>query len=280
MKHILVPIDFSDESLNALETARSFAENAGSSITLLNVIEDPNILSTRITGEMGYDPMTNVYIRQLKDKTYEKLNEIVSDHKFDNIEISFKIDIDNAYSAIVNNIVSEKASLIIMGSKGASGLREILVGSVADKVTRNASCPVIVVKGESQFSYLNDIVFATDLDPDQDEVVECLKEYQTFFNAHLHVFNAVTSNKTYFPEVQSKMQALMDRHNMNDYSLVVERSDDVADAILDFAKQKDAGLIAFSSHDRHGLLRLVESKVSKNLTNHAHRPVWTVAIND
>ncbi len=279
MKKILVPIDFSEESLNALESARSFAENAGSSIVLLHVIEDPNILSTRITGEMGYDPMTNVYIRQLKDKTQEKLGELVSDKKFEKIDISYKIDIDNAYSAIVNNIVSEQASLIIMGSKGASGLKEILVGSVADKVTRHATCPVIVVKGEAQFSYLNDIVFATDLDEDQDEVLEKLKEYQTFFNSHLHVFNAVTSDKTYFAEVQQKMQALMERHNMEDYSLIVERNDDIADAILEFAKKKNAGLIAFSSHDRHGLLRLVESKVSKNLTNHAHRPVWTVAVN-
>ncbi|MFY0626359.1 MAG: universal stress protein [Reichenbachiella sp.] len=280
MKKILVPIDFSKESLNALEAARTFAENAGSEIFLLNVIEDPIVNSTEITGEPHYDPMDNLYISQLFAKTKERFETIIADEKFGSIQIGYKVDIGNAYSSIAQHIAQQDATLIIMGSNGASGLQEILLGSVADKVTRYAKCPVIVVKGEAQFSSLSDILFATGLQEDQDQVLEKLKPFQTFFDAHLHVYNAVTSDKSFFGEVEEKMQAMMTRHNIEHYTLVIERDNDIADSILEYAKQKNIGLIAFGTHSRHSFLHLLESKVSRNLTHHAHRPIWSVAIVD
>ena len=280
MQKILVPVDFSNESLCALEAAHSFAHNAASEILILHVIEDPIIDTSKITGEMHYDPMENVFVAKLYEKTKERLETIVDDEKYSDIKIDYKIDIGNAYSSIAQHIADHDASLIIMGSNGASGLREILVGSVADKVTRHAKCPVIVVKGEAQFSYLNDILFATGLQEDQDLVLEQLKPYQTFFGAELHMFNAVTSDQKFFGEIQQKMEALAKRHLIENVHYVVDRSDDIAEAVMEYADEKNIGLIAFGTHDRHNFMHLLQSKMSRDLTHESQRPIWTVAIRD
>lgn len=279
MKNILVPIDFSDESINALKTAYAFAKFAGSKLVLLNVIEDPNVNSVHITGEINYDPLENIYTKLFIDKTTEKMEAILSDPNYGDVEMSYKIDIGNTYSSIIEHINTHQASLIIMGSRGASGLQEILLGSVADKVTRHASCPVIVVKEEARLSAIEQIIFATDLKDDQGPVVDELKKIQSLLRAHIHIINIVNNGAGSFDESEKKMLKFVKDHAIENYSLVVEQDDDITDAILDFANEKNAGLIAFGTHDRHGLIHLLTKRVSKNLTNHSKHPIWTLPIN-
>lgn len=278
MKNILVPLDFSEESINALKTAYAFAKFAGSKLLLLNVIEDPNVNSVHITGEIDYDPLTNIYTKLFIDKTTEKMEAILSDPAYQEVEISYKIDIGNTYSSIIEHVDIHKASLIIMGSRGASGLQEILLGSVADKVTRHASCPVIVVKQEAQLSIVNDIIFATDLKSDQGTVVEALKSLQSLLRAHIHIIKIVNENPDSFEDSEKKMIEFVKDHGIENYSLVVAQDDDITSAILDFANAKNAGMIAFGTHDRHGLMHLLTKGISKSLTNHSKIPIWTTPI--
>ncbi|MEP2509709.1 MAG: universal stress protein, partial [Reichenbachiella sp.] len=65
---------------------------------------------------------------------------------------------------------------------------------------------------------------------------------------------------------------------LTDCTVAVKLSSDMAGTIMDYAAEIDAGMIAIGTHDRHGLLHLIASHVSKNVVNHAHRPIWTKAI--
>lgn len=278
MKRILVPIDFSKESMNALNAAYSLAANTDSNILLLHIVEDPNIETMKISGETHYDPMDNLYVKLLLDKTKERLEAIVNDPKNSDIDISYKLEIGNPYSSISENIASHDASLIVMGSSGASGLQEILVGSVADKTVRHAICPVIVVKGECSLKDINHIVFATDLQNDQSQIVGDLKDLQSFYDAKLHIIKIYNSDWTTTDDVQKRLKAFVSEYGIENCSTVAKNSEDLAEAILDYAKDIDAGMIAIGTHDRHGLLHLIASHVSKNVLNHSPLPIWTKAI--
>jgi len=74
------------------------------------------------------------------------MNAIVEDLKSKNIEAEAKMEIGNPYKSISHLITDQKVDLVIMGSKGASGIQELLVGSNTEKVVRNANCPVLTVK--------------------------------------------------------------------------------------------------------------------------------------
>ncbi|MEO9964395.1 MAG: universal stress protein [Reichenbachiella sp.] len=278
MKRILVPIDFSDESLNALNAAHSLAVDTDSDILLLHVVEDPNIQTMKISGEAHYDPMDNLYVKLLLDKTKERMEALVNDPKMSDLTISYKIEIGNPFSSIAENIASHEASLIFMGSNGASGLAEILVGSVADKIVRHATCPVIVVKEKCEINNIKDIVYATDLNDDHGQIIEDLKELQSHFGAKLHLLKVFDSIWTTVPEVKKRADEFVDYFGLTDCTVAVKMSPDLAGTIMEYAADIDAGMIAIGTHDRHGLLHLLASHVSKSVVNHAHRPIWTKAI--
>jgi nucleotide-binding universal stress UspA family protein len=278
MKRILVPTDFSEEANNALLAAHSLANNTDSSILLLHVVEDPHVVSFNTMGQSTYDSMENVYVIKLIEKTKEKLQTIINDPKFNDIDISYKVDIGNSYSSIIEHIASHEASLIIMGTTGASGLEELLVGSVTDKVVRHASCPVITVKKCQDLTQVKNIVFATDLMKDQSQIIPNLKKLQKYYDAKLHIIKVYDSIWLKEEEVEERIKQFTLKEGLENFSIKVVRDADEADAIMEYAADLGADMIAMGSHDRHGLLYLLAGKVSKDVINHAHRPIWTKAI--
>ncbi|MGL1885827.1 MAG: universal stress protein [Reichenbachiella sp.] len=280
MKNILVPIDFSDESLAALKTALKFAKFGGSKVLLLTVIEDPNVQSIKITGESSSNPMEAVYVKLLIEKTESKLESIIGSDDAKGVDITYKIDVGNTYSSIMEHVSIHHATLVLMGSKGASGIKEILVGSIADKITQHSNCPVIVVKNEADIASTNNILFATDLKDDQGPVLDSIKELQTLLRAHLYLLNVVGSKPTELSDAEAKMLKLVKDHELENYSLIVEQEKDIPEAVLDVANEKSVDLIAFGTHDRHGLLKLLRKRISKKITNHSERPIWTMPIKD
>ena len=153
IKRILVPIDFSEVSMNALNAAHSLSLKTGSEIVLLHVIEDPNATTMHTMGITDYSPEENIYLIKLMEKMKQSMDELVNKEEYKDVTLSYKIEIGHPYERIAEVIADEGCSLIIMGSTGASGIRELLVGSVADKVVRYANCPVITVNRNKEYRF-------------------------------------------------------------------------------------------------------------------------------
>ena len=275
MKKILVPTDFSEEAENAICAALSLAVKTNSEIQILHVLDDPIVRSTEVTGETHRDPMEKVYVFKLIQITEEKLQALVEEERFKDIKISWKLKKGNAYKKISEAIGEEQSSLVIMGTKGAEGLREILVGSVADKVVRYADCPVITVKECRDLTHANNIVFATDLKDDQESIIEDLKFLQEYYGAKLHIVKVYDSIWLKEEEVEQRINEFASKVGLKNYTANVVEEMDEAYGILKFARELDADMIAMGTHDRHGLLHLIAGHVSKDVVNHAHRPIWT-----
>ena len=278
MKTILVPTDFSTEADNALACAHSLAAKINAEILLLNVIEDPYIDSIKTIGESHYDPMEQVFVIKLIEKTKEKLEAIINEEAYKDIKISYKLEIGNAYSLTTEHITNHKVDLIIMGTKGAHGLKELLVGSLTDKIVRYAKCPVITVKTCRDISNIKNIVFATALREDEEPVVESLKDFQKIFGAKLHLLKAFDSILIEKSKIEGLMKKYVEKFGIENYTINVDHDIDQARAIMKFASNIKADMIAMGAHDRHGLLYLLSGHISKDVVNHAQRPIWTFAI--
>src|SRR6185369_5620641 len=96
------------------------------------------------------------------------------------IKVSFILDHGEVNHTITRHIKKNKIDLIVMGTHGASGIREFFIGSNAEKIVRYASVPVITVKQQIKNKVKN-IAFATDLSPIPSKVSERLKALQKFF---------------------------------------------------------------------------------------------------
>jgi len=278
-KKILVPIDFSRESANAVDTAVTLAKAEGSEMMLLNVIEDPYTAAFRTVGGVSHDPKTNAFVIELKKRIEEKLNGLVENLKRTGLKVSYKIQIGNVFATISEQIDKVKADLIIMGSKGASGISEVLVGSTTEKVVKYVHCPVITVKEKVDLTRIKSIVYPTDLKEEQEKALNDIKVLQKKHNAHLHLLKVYDSDFVSRKEVEARTKKFAEYFKLEDYSITVLKHPDEAEAILQFAEQIDATMIAMATHYRRGMEVLFNTRISKNVLNRAKRPIWTKRVN-
>lgn len=137
---ILVPIDGSEPSLCAAKYAAHLAKLSGNSeITLLYVVDmDKEVSSLEQVMMSGYVP------QELKNKGYDILYDLKA--KLDNsLSINISVQIGEPVDIIVDTAKENDFNLIVMGSRGQSTLKNILLGSVSQYVLKHAPCPVLIV---------------------------------------------------------------------------------------------------------------------------------------
>jgi nucleotide-binding universal stress UspA family protein len=143
LKRIIVPLDGSDSSFRAAKYAIKVAKMADAEIIFMHVVVNPPYRDARNAGIM-----ITVYIKEAKELAelwYLNAGNMASNEgvKFTTETI---LDVASAADSIVNYAESKKADLIVIGTKGRTGIKRLLLGSVASGVVTHASCPVLVTR--------------------------------------------------------------------------------------------------------------------------------------
>jgi len=276
MKKILVPFDFSKEAEYALKLGVEIAIESDSSITLMNVIEHPTPSSFKTMGIENYDPMENIFITRLIEKIQNGMDEIMSNETYNDVELNYKIVLGNAFNELTEEIDTSEADLLIMGTKGSSGIEELFIGSNAEKIVRQAKCPVITLRNEVAIDDIEDIVFATDMDKTTERFIVELKKLQEFFDAQLRLVRINTPAK--FSNTRRDiggMKRFAEAHGINNFTLEVYNHSNEEEGIISYAEDIDAGVIAMGTHQRTGINHFFNDSLAEEVVNHASRPVWT-----
>lgn len=146
VKTILVPTDFSPDADQALSTAIELAELFGAKIVVLHAYHlDIPVVSPMAAGYM----LPEGFYEDLRDCAKAQVNKVTEKVTAKGIEATGIALSEPASMAVVEQAKSLPADLIVMGTRGLSGLKHVLLGSVAERVVRTAPCPVLTVKGES-----------------------------------------------------------------------------------------------------------------------------------
>jgi nucleotide-binding universal stress UspA family protein len=141
---ILVPVDFSPTSDSAIEYAQALAARFEATIELLHVIEDP-VTSGAWEPDASYLTIPEL-IESLVDAAGRRLGEIKARLAADDLAVETRVLTGVPARGIVATAQSEGCDLIVMGTHGRTGLSHMLMGSVAERVIRTASCPVLTVR--------------------------------------------------------------------------------------------------------------------------------------
>jgi nucleotide-binding universal stress UspA family protein len=140
-KKILVPVDFSDNSKTALEMATNLAKAFGSEIALMHcyAINPGGVSSYGVSVPPSY-------FDGIREAASRKLDEWVEEASAEGIPIR-PILSSNCPSEEISLMAEERnADLIVMGTRGNTGLKHLMLGSVAERTLRSAPCPVLTVK--------------------------------------------------------------------------------------------------------------------------------------
>jgi nucleotide-binding universal stress UspA family protein len=136
IRRILHPTDFSEQSSAAFEVACALARDYSAELTVLHVCSTPPVyfpdgIAVPLPGEDPYRTRVQLYEIQPNDPRVKVQHVLVEGNPIDQI---------------LKQARSDSADLIVMGTHGSSGLTRLLMGSVAESVTRKAACPVLTLR--------------------------------------------------------------------------------------------------------------------------------------
>ncbi len=281
MKKILVPTDFSDNAQLAIDFAANLARKIAGEIYLLHVVENEDDFSNfNASGEWSsYLVNETVEIPTMigvLKVTAARMKEIMKRPILEGITVYDNVEVGTPGVHINAAAEKYKADMIIMGTHGASGLTEMLIGSNAKKVVQLADRPVITIRKQCN-TEPKKIIFATDFSSEADEVFGTIREFAAIYDAEIYLLTVNTKEKfESYLQSEKKINEFRVRHNATNcpFTIYNEHSKEVG--ILHFAKDIKADMIAIGSHGRKGLARFFNGSISEELVNHAFCPVLTV----
>jgi nucleotide-binding universal stress UspA family protein len=147
IQRILVPIDFSAYSKEALKYAIPFARKFKAEVVLLHVVEPAIYPADFNFGQVGIPAIED----ELRSKASEELRKLVDQEVKRRARSSVLIKVGKPFLEIITTAREERIDLIVMATHGHSGIEHILFGSTAERVVRKAHCPVLTVRTREMY---------------------------------------------------------------------------------------------------------------------------------
>ncbi len=274
MKKILVPTDFSDQAENALKVAVQLAKKYDSGIHMLHMIELPmhQIIATSNFSELP----EAVFFMKIAHNNFEKA---LDKDYLEGLDIYENIKFNIASEGVLEACKEEDFDLIVMGSHGASGFKEMFIGSTAEKVVRTSKKPVLVIKNDTDIFNVDNFVFASDFKNDNTETYKQAVKLAKSWGSKIHLLlvNTAGNFKT-TTEAEEAMNEFIKGTDYDNYTLNIFNDVSVEKGILNFSKSINADLIGISTHGRQGIAHFFNGSISEDLVNHSKRPVITFKI--
>jgi nucleotide-binding universal stress UspA family protein len=275
LKKILVPIDFSETGMLALEHASFMARLAKADLLLLHVLP---------VQEYHFEIPEPV----MRIENHDEVNQIVEQKLAETIQRVHDNYGCNAKSLSARGKVAqeimevakdEKVDLIVMGTHGASGFEEFFLGSNAHKVVTVAPCPVITVQTHSKKLGFSNIVLPIDRTLHSREKVETAISLANLFAAKIHIVGLLEELDSHEEDklniVLDQVQNAIAKHELP-YSRKIVKGTNLANAALKYAASVGADLIVIMTEHESELNGIFLGARAKQIVNHSKVPVMSV----
>jgi len=269
MKHIIVPIDFSKESLNGLRLALIFANQFKSNIQMVYV--------QKVVSEMGRVGLEEEH--KTATENFKKLVDEYSSKLHKGLELSFIIKRGKVYREVVNQAEAFEDTIIICSTHGASGFEEFFIGSNALKIVSATECPVITIRHGSVPHEIKKIVMPIDITADTRQKVPITAEIAKLFDAEVHV---VTVSTVQSEDIVAKLNAYTKQicDYLKEYGVSYKTAslngDNITDVTIEYALDINADLITIMTEQSKALSNFILGSYAQQMLNKSPIPVLSV----
>lgn len=272
MKKLLVPIDFSSCSKNALSSAVQMAEKMHMEIILFHSVIVPVGLTEGIpAGNIGYD------FEELEASSRDRIDQLVKETpSLAKVPHHSIIQYGSLHESINELSKEQNIALIVMGTHGASGIAKSLIGSNAYHVIKNVKIPVIALPVDADISRMKHIALAGDYRniPAHDSIHLVVDMVKAFLG-QLHVIH-IDKGEVLVKE-QIDIARSMDKYlNHIKHSFHFRKFDDVEEGLIEFAKELDIEMIAMISKHHNFLERLRHGSHTKRMVLDIPMPIMII----
>lgn len=276
MKKILVPTDCSDLSGYALTLAKKFARQSGAEIHTLCVVPTPADAVFNRKGELvdGEDFDLEA-IKTEQARARSQLTEWIQRFGVQAVSV---VKAGNLPDQILHYVREETIDLVVMGTHGLTGIRELIADSVTGQVVRQSSVPVLSLKCDRSDLEIKNIVLASSFEDKMPAKIGFIKSMQQAFGAKIHLLRVNTpGNFKTSRYLQESMEAFAKKNELDNVAYHVYCDKDIESGILHFTEDNNMDMISIAV-EPDTLGKLFQKHVSSALVNHVYHPVLTFKI--
>jgi nucleotide-binding universal stress UspA family protein len=274
MKNILLPTDFSENSWNAIKYAINFFEKEICNFYLLYV----NRLNDNIMNASPYlasdGVLEDVYTKPSKRKLRKVLERITSrftpnkNHKFYSLS-----DYDFFIESIRKHVEEKSIDIIVMGTKGASGLKKIIVGTNTGDVITKVKCNTLAVPEKAEFNKLQEIAFPTDFSLNYDiQILQPLSDIIENYKAGLRILHISKKKDDLNTDQKRNIELLDDYFNHLNHSFHYLTNKKTEDAIQCFTESRNTDMICMVAKNLNYFQQILFHSKIEEISYHTEIP--------
>jgi nucleotide-binding universal stress UspA family protein len=269
VRRLLVPTDFSSDALTAVKYGVQFGKVLKSRITLFHAVRIP-VMST---AEMVLAPSMNDEKLDAQLRLDSLKNSMIQEFDYDNIDVL--VSSGFAVDEITRLSKSESMDMIVMGTKGASGIAEMLIGSNTAVVIEKSTCPVLAVPSGAEFTKPTKIVFATNYADNDFQSLYLLAEMFKPFNPEIIVLHVELKgdHKSENRMLDWFRGQVTTNIPYDNFSFQLTRGDSVENTVHAYIVANDISLLSVSTRKRNFFDRLTSRSLTKKLAYHSDIPL-------
>lgn len=279
MKKLLVPTDFSGNAMKAVTYAAEIATRTGAEICLLHVIEPDGlpVQEAELLQDRHHDEIYKSGLAKLNE-----LKSTVSD-TYNGISIQTEIIFGTVATSILHYAEKIHAEIVVMGTKGASGIKEILVGSVAGTVIGRSRVPVLAIPYEYLMEEPDAIVLATNRFEKNLQLLDKVVELASLFNAAIHAVVFVETDRG------TAADYLFNRRQVDYYLSFLSKTypgvqftgellegEKFEKTIEDYDTKKEVDMIAMITYPKSRWDKMLNRSATKKMAFHSKIPVLAI----
>jgi len=274
MKRILVPTDFSDCASSAVTMAIQLAKKSNATIHFIHTLYTPvEWVKLPLEKELQY-PEIKASIGSAKNE----LNKLVKKAERAGIEANSLLVFDRGREEIEKHAKPEKYDLVVMGSHGVKGAKEI-IGSNAQKVLRYSKVPVFVVKGKK--TDMKQIVFASDFSVEAHKSFKKVLEFAALTGAQIHLlFVNVPYMFKETEDIDKLLNAFVAKYPKQKFTVATYNALSEERGIRMYAKWMNADVIAMATHGKSTFTQLFTPSIAETVANHSDISVLAIKISE
>ncbi|MBK9399570.1 MAG: universal stress protein [Bacteroidetes bacterium] len=273
-RHIIVPIDFSEQSTIALSQTYNLARMSSADITLLHVIDEALFSSVLhlFSSKEDQEELLRLGIQT-------KLNGMANDAKAKSgLEFNTRIEKGKIYDVVAEVAKEINASFIVMGTSGETTLKKKFIGSNAIRVISDAPCPVITIKGKKHRSGCNTILLPLDLSKEtKEKVTQCI-EIARFFNSTVKVMSVIdTEDEFLINKLERQMDQVVAFIAGHEIACTGEfyKHKDISEGVLEYSDKINADLIIIMTQKESDWTVFVSTE-SQQIINNSEVPICSI----
>lgn len=266
---ILIPTDFSVQAEYAFLLVKKLEEKLPLEIHFLNILQVPDTVSMDANGKIETCGEIDVnYVLKQKELAERKLDEL---RNLYGDRIQTHLVLGKITDSILNFSEEHPFDLIVMGTKGASGIYETLSGSETQIIARRSKTPVLSLMCDRSDLEINNILFVHDFSSPEEEDLGLLHKFINAFNPRIHLLQIAAGTGNRDSRVfEANMKKFAELNHLSNYQCHLINDKDVENGVIHFNQMQNMDLICMGTHGKGSFFHRSETE---KLINHLYKPI-------